>query len=418
MQTLNKTFLSFGLFFITLYLTAQTPIKLMSYNLLHYPTGTGIDRKDNLKYILDTYQPDIFMACEIENGTGADEILNYCLGTQKFASSSFTYNHSGSQYPLQQMLYYNKFKFELVNETYLTTYVRDINHYTLKLLTDNTSDNIYIEVYVAHLKAGADSTNSSNNDTSNENARRDMVQVFVDDLANIPSDHFVIFAGDFNLYTYQEPAYQKIIDPNNAIVMKDPIHREGPWHNNIQYKDIFTQSTHSTSANSYVGGGLDDRFDFIMMSQNLLNNPVLHYTSNTYKSFGNNGTCFNKAINSSYCSGNLYDDTLRENLYTMSDHLPVVASLQTTATLSVNKENLLVTRINEGTYVQSTLSLHSDGTLPMNVQIFNSLGQRLLSVLSYQPDMPINISTLSQGIYFLHLQSGQKQQVIKFVKIP
>ncbi len=418
MNITHKYFLSFWLFFIALYFTAQTPIKLMSYNLLHYPTGTSIDRKDDLKFILDSYEPDIFMACEIEDATGADEILNYCLDNQKYGASYFTYNHSGSQYPLQQMLYYNKYKFELVNEEYLITYVRDINHYTLKLLTEDTSDEIYIEVYVAHLKAGADSTNSTDNDSSDEDARRDMVQKFVDDLNNIPADHFVIFAGDFNLYTSDEPAYQAIINPDNAIVMKDPINRPGAWHNNEAFKDIFTQSTHSISEDDYVGGGLDDRFDFIMMSSNLIDSPVLYYKTGTYNSYGNNGNCFNNALTSSYCSGSTYDDTLLQHLYTMSDHLPVVAQLETVAPLSVIEENILLTRLNEGTFIHNSLSLHAEIQGALNIKIYNSLGQICNQIDSYTSDTSIDVSRLAGGIYFLHIKSGQKQQILKFVKTP
>ena len=401
----------FNIFWILVFVfkvEAQTQLKLMSYNLLGYPSATGIDRKDELRYILDSYQPDIFMACEVEDSAGADEILNYCLGTQNYDSSYFTYNHSGS-YHLQQMIYFNKHKFELINETYLVTYIRDINHYTLKLRTASSSDALYIDVYVGHLKAG-----NYNNDPQ---VREDMVDVLINDLQNIPTGHFVVFAGDFNFYSANEAAYQDLINPNNAVVFHDPVDRAGSWHNNINFKDIDTQSTHSVSENNFVGGGLDDRFDFILLSDNLMNSPALHYVSGSYAAFGNNGTCFNKAINSSYCQGSTYDLTLRQHLYNMSDHLPVVLSLETPVVLDI--ENLSATTeftLVEGNFIHDEIHILLGDEQHLNVMIYNTAGQMMLHQINYIKGDAINVSGWASGMYYLYLQTNKTQQIIKFVK--
>ena len=387
---------------------AQTQLKLMSYNLLGYPSATGTDRKDELRYILNSYQPDIFMACEVEDSAGADEILDYCLGTQDYDSSYFTYNHSDS-YHLQQMIYFNKHKFELVNETYLVTYIRDINHYTLKLKTATPSDALYIDVYVGHLKAG-----NYNNDPQ---VREDMVNVLINDLHNIPAGHYVIFAGDFNLYSSNEAAYQNLINPNNAVVFHDPVDRVGSWHNNINFKDIDTQSTHSTSENNFVGGGLDDRFDFILLSDNLMNSPALHYVSGSYAAYGNNGTCFNKAINSSYCQGSTYDLTLRQHLYNMSDHLPVVLRLETPITLDIEVlSSTTEFTLKEGNLIHSDLHILSGEKQQLSVMIYNTAGQLILQQKKYTVGDAVNVSGWAPGVYYLYLQTNKTQQVIKFVK--
>ncbi len=387
---------------------AQTQLKLMSYNLLGYPSATGTDRKDELRYILNTYHPDIFMACEVEDATGADEILNYCLGTQNYDSSYFTYNHSGS-YHLQQMIYFNKHKFELVNETYLVTYIRDINHYTLKLRTASPSDALYLDVYVGHLKAG-----NYNNDPQ---IRDDMVNVLINDLHNIPTGHFVVFAGDFNLYNANEAAYQDLMNPNNAVVFHDPVNREGDWHNNINFKDLDTQSTHSVSENNFVGGGLDDRFDFILLSDNLINSPVLHYVSGSYAAYGNNGTCFNKAINNPDCQGSMYDATLRQHLYNMSDHLPVVLRLETPVALDI-KDLPATTEFTlaEGNLIHNNLHILSGEKQALNVMIYNTTGQLMLQQKHYATGDAVNVSGWASGMYYLYLQTDKNQQIIKFVK--
>ncbi len=380
----------------------------MSYNLLHYPTGTGGDRSDELHYILNNYQPDIFMACEIEDETGANEILDYCLGTQNYAGSTFSYNHSGNYY-LQQMLYYNKHKFELVNETYLTTYIRDINHYTLKLKSDNPSDDIYIDVYVAHLKAG--------NYNDDPQIRADMVNVLINDLPNIPADHFVVFAGDFNLYSANETAYQAILNQGNAVVFHDPVNRPGSWHNNTNFQDLHTQATHAVSDNNFVGGGLDDRFDFILLSDNLMNSPVLHYVNDSYAAYGNNGTCFNHAITHSACDGNTYDTTLRQHLYNMSDHLPVVLTLETPVTVSINDEvSTPAFSIAEGNVIHSGFHVISNSSSNFEVKLYSTTGQRIKTFDNYHNGVYFDMSDCSSGIYFLQLKDIQNQQLIKIVK--
>jgi endonuclease/exonuclease/phosphatase family metal-dependent hydrolase len=386
----------------------QTQIKVMSYNLLHYPTGTGIDRKDDLRYIVNDYQPDIFVVCELEDYTGADEIINYCLQTpdNRYEAASFTPNHSGSHYALQQMLYYNSQKFELINETYLTTYVRDINHYTLKLRTQ-TPDTI--DVYVAHLKASGG--------TTNENERLDMVNVMTNDLQNIPSSHFVIFAGDFNLYNSDESAYQEMIDPTNAVVLKDPINLLGNWHNNYNIREYVTQSTHSASGSDYVGGGLDDRFDFIMLSENLINNSHLQYLNNSYKSYGNNGNCFNDAINDNSCAGSDYSTELRNHLFTMSDHLPVVLTLESNQSLAISEE-LLTNKchIIGSNIVKEQIRIFTDNFKPVLVEVYNSLGQSIIQISDYKSNETINISTLHKGMYLIRLQYENNIKILKFVK--
>jgi endonuclease/exonuclease/phosphatase family metal-dependent hydrolase len=386
----------------------QTQIKVMTYNLLHYPDGVeNVDRKDHLRYILNDYQPDIFMVCELETAAGADEIVNYCLQTpdQRYTAATFTPNHSG-YYALQQMLYFNSQKFELLNETYLTTYVRDINHYTLKLRTQVPDT---IEVYVAHLKASGGSTN--------ENERLDMVNVMTNDLQNIPSSHFVIFAGDFNLYNSDEPAFQEIIDPTNAIVLKDPINLLGSWHNNYNVRQYVTQSTHTNGGDDYVGGGLDDRFDFIMLSENLFNNSHLQYVSNTYKAFGNNGTCYNDAINDNNCAGSDYSFELRNHLFIMSDHLPVVLTLESNQNLDI-PEVLLTNNcyIIGSNIVSKQLRIFTKNLSGVALQIYNNLGQSIIQQKNYNNNTAIDVSGLSNGVYWVKIAYLNHIEILKFVK--
>ncbi len=399
---------------VFIYSYGQKTIKIMSYNLLKFPNGTSINRIDDLRYILNQAQPDILMVCELQNESGANTILDDCLQTpdNRYSAAGFEYNHSGSYQDLNQMLFYNNQKFELIDQSYLTTAVRDIDYYTLKMKTIDTATNpIYIEVYVAHFKA-------SDNQYS-EQTREDMAQVFVNHLNQVPANHYVIFGGDLNLYRSTEGAYQKLIDPNNPIVMIDPKNPQRNtqyWSNNTNFTAIHTQSTHTQGGNDYVGGGLDDRFDFIFLSENFFTSNTFYYVNNSYKAFGNNGNCFNKNINDSSCNG-FYDMTLRQHLYNMSDHLPVVLTLETTSTLS-NPElsHNLDIRFSNGNIVYNDIAFTGDFDFLEKVEIFDISGKKVYDKHNYFKNQPINLQNIKKGIYFVRLIVNNRQKILKFVK--
>ncbi len=329
----------FLLFILTGYfsLRAQDSLRVMSYNLLMYPDGVSYNREPYLQQIIADYQPDIFAVCEIHTRAGADDILSRVLQNIRstYSKARFEYNHSYGG-DLQQFIYFDSAKVHLHSQTYLQTNVRDINHYVFYLKTAElaSGDTIFIDYYVAHLKASSG--------TSNEQTRLNMVNVFTQDLNNIPPDHYVIFSGDLNIYHNNEPAYQELLDPTNAIVMKDPINAPGYWHNNSSFAYTHTQSTHRNNNppyDNFVGGGLDDRFDFILLSENFFQTGNLQYRQGSYFAYGNNGNCFNKNINDTSCTGR-FSQSLRDNLFEMSDHLPVVCTLETLHHFSVEKQQL------------------------------------------------------------------------------
>ncbi len=330
-----KSFFLVLLFFVFVSSNAQDSLRVMSYNLMFYPSGTNYSRESYLEQVINAYQPDIFAVCELETAQAADDILNNVLLNIRptYNKAQFEYNHSyGGN--LQQFIYYDSTKLHLQSQSYLTTNIRDINHYTFYLKTNElvTGDTIFMDFYVAHLK--------SSQGVDNEQDRLDMVNVFTQDLQNIPASHYVILAGDLNLYYANEPAYQELIDNTNAIILQDPANDPGYWHNNSTFSHLHTQSTHSSSTGNFVGGGLDDRFDFILLSENFFQpGSELTYRTGSFKAFGNNGNCFNKKINDNTCTGE-FSQTLRDNLYQMSDHIPVVCTLETSAHFIVEKQIL------------------------------------------------------------------------------
>src|SRR5690554_1139995 len=196
-KTLQLLFILF-----TLGVNAQGTIKTMVYNVLEFPSAFPNNRAQILRDILNEYEPDIFMVCELESEYGANLILDISLNSNgdKYRMAPFEPSQSGDPDHLQ-MIYYRKDKFTLENWEVLPTPVRDINYYQLKLSTaDQETDPVLFEVFVTHLK--------SSQGTANKQLRLEMVQQLTNKLETMDPNSHVIFAGDFNLYTHTEPAYQ------------------------------------------------------------------------------------------------------------------------------------------------------------------------------------------------------------------
>lgn len=393
----------------------QGTIKTMVYNLLDFPSAYPNNRELILKEILMEYEPDIFMVCELQSEYGANLILDFSLNSEgeKYAMAPFVPSQSGDP-DHQQLIFYRKNLFTLENTGVRATPVRDINYYTLKLhTTDQDTDPVLIHVFVTHLK--------SSQGNANKNLRLEMVEEFLEVTRTMDPDSYVLFAGDMNFYTHTEPAYQLLTNENMNITMADPIDRPGSWHNNIAFQDIHTQSTriYSGPFGAGAGGGLDDRFDFIFISDNMLTDPKLRYIPETYMAFGNNGNCYDNNINSPDCDG-LFDQTLRNHLYNMSDHLPVVMEVETNKQIVLNTANQIVEApfILESTLVKDVLKIRLGANFPPNTSfmVYNTLGQKLIEVHTENKKyISIPVESLSAGFYFLR-SNLPNSPAIKFAR--
>jgi hypothetical protein len=153
-----------------------------------------------------------------------------------------------------------------------------------------------------------------------------------------------MYTGDFNVYHDTEAAFQTLIAPGAGQAL-DPINKIGDWHNNTAYTKAHTQSPYNatTAANLGTGfsgatGGMDDRFDFQLLTANLLDGNGVAYIPNSYQPFGNNGThtvtSMNQPINSA--SNTAQPRDVLDAMAGILDHVPVVADYQLPAKLGVS----------------------------------------------------------------------------------
>ncbi len=389
---------------LSLPVRAQDSLRIMSYNLMFYPSGTSYSRQADLQYVLQSYTPDILGVCELETEQAADDILTGILQNihPDFRRGRFEIDHSNPNGTLHQLIFYNNAKLELLRQGYVSTQVRDINHYTFRL---RTASHDTLDVYELHLKASSG--------TTNEQKRHNMILRLELSLDSLPAGRYVMVMGDFNLYRDGEPAYTEMTDPNHHIPLHDPAGREGYWHNNSAFADVHTQSTHLNNNSPYdnfVGGGIDDRFDFIMVSGNLLDNTQnLHYRPDSFSAYGNNGNCFNEDINNSSCTG-VYSQTLRDHLFEISDHIPVVLTMVSSQNFAVARNRiprvlLFPNPAGDYLYWQTNTSLDK-------LKIFAPSGQMVLDCRAKAGKC--YIGHLKPGLYYVHFSgTGMALPLVK-----
>src|SRR5690554_1117797 len=181
---MRKCILTLFLMFSVLFLQAQDTIRTMMYNVLDFPSAYPPNRAQLLKTILDEYDPDIFMICELQNEYGANLILNISLNgsENRYNMAPFIPSASGAV-DHQQLIFYKRGMFSLEAVEAIPTAVRDINYYQLKLSTaDQDTDPVFFEIFVTHLK--------SSSGTTNKNLRLESVQEFISRLNVLEANSF------------------------------------------------------------------------------------------------------------------------------------------------------------------------------------------------------------------------------------
>lgn len=311
---------------------AQDTLRVMTYNLLGYPSTSGATAKNsNLSQIIAYVQPDIFAAQEIETNVASNPttLLNGALninGVTSYSASNFTFAFGAN---IGNMLYYNNTKLALKAEYRIPfPSLREMNHYQLYYLSPDlaiTHDTIFINVIVMHLKAS--------NTASDETMRQDMAVVLMNYLNTTPIAQVnTIVLGDSNIYNPSEPAFQTFTNytSNPGINFIDPLASMmlTTWHDNNALASQYTQSTRNTSLpDGGATGGMDDRFDILLTDAELSNGTAgAQLIANSYKAVGQDGLRHNQNLISP--TNNSAPSNVINALYNMSDHLPVIADIK------------------------------------------------------------------------------------------
>lgn len=370
------------LFFLTInfqssVIFAQNTVnfRLMVYNILHYPIDNTMSdtRYNDFGAIAHYLQPDIIGVNELYDtgdARGADSLLIKGLNTNGISyyqrAELLTPNNN-----LNNMLFYNSQKFTLYNHVEINTIYRNLDYYTLYVNDPNlicSQDTVFFDVAVGHLKASTG--------INNANDRATMAQALMNYINARPANRNIIYMGDCNLYytdSVNEPAYNIITGNQNAMPMIDVL---GTWtRDNAAFVNYFTQSTRGNfspylGTNGGASGGLDDRFDFIFMNNNLRNAlQDVAYVNGSYHPVGNDGQHYNKSILESPANTDV-PAAVAQHIFNMSDHYPIIADfVATLSTQSVVANASLSPNSTTQICSGSSATLMATATLATNQQI-------------------------------------------------
>ena len=379
-------------------------LRIMTYNLLNY---IGQDKNENLKTIVDAIDPDIIVVQEIEGQTAVDSFYIAVL-ENRFATIGF---HNG--YTTDNHIFFDPYKILLFSDQYISTDLRDIAEYKIKI--PGINDTLFI--YSAHLKASSGIDNEQKRLAEATLLREHLNQ-------HSPTTKFIL-VGDLNLYSSSEPAYQKLTgeETENSGRLFDPIETPGTWHNNSSYTVIHTQSTRTSDiGDDGATGGMDDRFDFILVSSSLSGRVI----EGSYTAYGNDGAHFNQSIISG--TNSAVSPEIANALYYASDHLPVYADIAFGVSTIAEEISQVPTiywlgqnypnPFNPGTMI--TYELRNTNYIHLN--ILNLLGQNVANLFSgvqkagrYQVQW--NAADFPSGIYYYRLQAAGFSETRKMILI-
>ncbi len=398
-------------------------IRMMQYNLMYYTSNSGVSdcnsitnslevKDQHIKTIFRHVKPTVMCVCEMgSHNQYADRLLNNAINTDGidyYRRGPLT-NQSGGN--IANMIYYDSRKLTLHQSTNITTAYRDINGYTFYYNAENLSsgDTIFMTFWIAHLKAGTSE--------NNEAARLSQVQKLMNRISNsgVPGNY--TFSGDFNIYHSEEPAYQELTEyPNSLYRFYDPANAPGYWHSNPQFASLHTQSTHSQSDDCFSSGGLDDRFDMILVSPYLyFGSDRMHIIEDSYQVVGQDGQRYNNSILAP--ANNSVPSDVANALYHQSDHLPVVMDMTIDAHVGIadNTPGFFASIANP-VHNELRITLHDNESETITLDLFSADGRHL----AHFSERPSPTSTVlsypfpyKKGLYILHLQNEKGYKTAK-----
>ena len=417
-----------GMILLSLISKSQDTLTVMTYNLLNFNNYTSYCTSSNnnltnkiayLKSIINYTLPDIVGFNEIHRSDATIQlILDSVLNTNGVKTYSRIQYINSNNSDIVSSIFYNNKKLKFYSSNYLQTDLRDIiilNLYYNGQEVQTNNDTVHIRIMQAHLKAG-----STSSDQDQRTYETNVIMGYLNSLGNIKN---TILMGDFNVQSSTETAFQNLINYSNVNVrFYDPANKLGTWNNNSSFALYHTQATQLNSNGCTSGGGLDDRFDFILASFSIMNNLYkVKYVPNSYKVIGQDGNHFNQSVdNPANYSVPLNVLTALAN---MSDHLPVTLKLAVQQTPYIGFDDALYHnfKISSVSWIDNELTLQLQGQIwgNMQIDIFDALGTKVFSSNIFLSSncnfitVPcINVST---GLYFISCKINNQIINIKVI---
>ena len=411
-----------GIFCAVISAKAQDMLTVMQYNLLYYgnynsgyaecfETNNNTQRKDEcIRTIVDHVKPDIFTVCEF-GATAAlqNDFLRHNLNINgaNYWQSDNIINYAGSN--IINHIFYDSRKLGLSKHIALRTNPRDTDIYELYLKTPSLAagDTIKLICIVAHPKAGQ----------GYEASRRALMQKAMDHINQYYPHDNVLIMGDFNMYGASESGYRLLTQTysNPDICFMDPLANVGgvgEWSNNSRFSAFHTQSTRSYSDECFSSGGLDDRFDFILMADEIaFSYNHMRYVQGSYHAVGNDGNHFNMSVDQGYNSS--VPAEVAEALFDGSDHLPVTMKIAVDVHLGVEDnetQSLFATVAPNPATDMAQVHFFNPADGNIQFELYSLQGQLMAKesalFVSGSQRFDLNLQDLPKGFYLLRIAHG------------
>lgn len=415
-----KPYLLTLLMMLSLNSIANDTITIMQYNLLYYglnnnwcnESNNNVEQKNHfIRTILDEIKPHILTVCEFADDEELlDSFIDNNLNINGVSSWRSTPIINTAESDIVNAIFYDSDKLRMKNHAVAQSYIRDIDVFELYFNTEDLiyGDTIELVCVVAHLK--------SSSGEQNENARKVMIENALEYIDTHHKNKNVLLMGDFNLYSSEEEAYQlmtnDILYPDSYFI--DPMGEEihGIWHDNINFSHCHTQSTNKNSNDCRAGGGLDDRFDFIMMSEKIsIGNDNVRYVRDSYKAVGQDANHFDNSIIAGTNTSGLPQNVL-DALHNNSDHLPVMMQLSVNAKVGLNENNEEILDLDISPNPAKDYVKISGNNIK-NVSIFNMLGILIYRSETTDNYCEIDLSEFEKGLYLIEIHHNNAEIISK-----
>lgn len=328
-------------------LTAFAQLRIVEWNVTNYSQQVPSTRDDDFQVaIYGTFQgrclcPDVIVAQEFIGNSAVNNFLallndpNFVGIPNDWAAATFV---NGPD--TDSAFFYRKSKVELLQTLVVSPggsspqHPRHVMRYTIQLVGYDAPTTI-LAIYSSHMKA---------QDTGpDDDARRLLeAQKIRENAELLPADWHFLLGADLNIQIAADPAYQELVgsQANNAGRFFDPINSAGGWNNNCAFRFVHTQDPAG-------GGGMDDRFDQILMEASLVDGEGFSYIGNSsipystttwndlnhsYRAWGNDGSTCNTSIK--IFNNEMVGTTIAQALFTAADgggHLPVFVDMRVPA---------------------------------------------------------------------------------------
>ncbi len=330
-------------------------IRIASYNLLNYDNQSATRNPAFRTVIQNMPTLDVIAVQEVQDSAAINGFRNNVLNVVEPGQWSLATFFNDPSQSFNQGLYYRTSTMTVVAADTIGNAPRDISWYKLRPV-GYTSDEASVIVFVHHFKAG-----SGSSDKSTREVEATLLRNFMN---GQPAGTRMMVVGDFNMRSSTENAYQDMVQSqaNNVGRVKDPINLPGTWYNNGTFAGIHTQSPRTTNlGDGGATGGMDDRFDQLLITYNLDDDEGLDYIAGTYDAFGQDGQHFNLSIVDAPTIPE--GATVASALHTASDHLPVFLELQVPARVQTDASLAFGTVI-VGATAQQTLTVDNIALAP------------------------------------------------------